>query len=81
MREPALRHPAAGAAPPDDGRVQVSEFVPDEVSLDLRMSWRGAADRISYACDLAGRLPGTFARWGRGHTLGSLASEAGNATG
>jgi hypothetical protein len=56
----------AAAAPADDGRVQFSEFVPDEVSLDLRMSWRAAADRISYACDLAGRLPVTFAAMGAG---------------
>jgi Domain of unknown function (DUF222) len=55
-----------GAAPADDGRVQFSEFVPDEVSLDLRMSWGAAADRISYACTLAGRLPVTFAAMGAG---------------
>jgi len=30
------------------------------------MSWHGAADRISYACDLAGRLPVTFAALGAG---------------
>ncbi len=57
---------AAAAAPTDDGRVQFGEFVPDEVSLDLRLSWRAAADRISYACDLAGRLPVTFAALGGG---------------
>src|SRR6202020_1924533 len=28
--------------------------------------WRAAADRISYACDLAGRLPVTFAALGGG---------------
>ncbi len=36
------------------------------MSLDLRLSWRAAADRISYACDLAGRLPVTFAALGGG---------------
>jgi hypothetical protein len=46
--------------------VQFDDFVADEVSLDLRMSWHGAADRISYACDLAGRLPVTFAALGAG---------------
>jgi hypothetical protein len=46
--------------------VQFDDFVADEVSFDLRMSWRGAADRISYACDLAGRLPVTFAALGAG---------------
>ena len=30
------------------------------------MSWHGAADRIAYACDLAGRLPVTFAALGAG---------------
>ncbi len=52
--------------PADDGRVRFGEFVADEVSLDLRLSWRAAADRISYACDLAGRLPVTFAALGGG---------------
>ena len=56
--------PAAAAA--DDGRVQFDDFVADEVSFDLRMSWHGAAERISYACDLAGRLPVTFAVLGAG---------------
>jgi len=46
--------------------VQFDDFVADEVCLDLRMSWHGAADRISYACDLAGRLPVTFAALGAG---------------
>ncbi|MGD0609337.1 MAG: DUF222 domain-containing protein, partial [Streptosporangiaceae bacterium] len=53
-------------APADEGRVRFGEFVADEVSLELRMSWRAAADRISYACDLAGRLPVTFAALGAG---------------
>ena len=56
----------SAAAAADDGRVRFSEFVADELSLDLRMSWRAAADRISYACDLAGRLPVTFAALGAG---------------
>ena len=56
----------AAAVPAEDGRVRFGEFVADEVSLDLRMSWRAAADRISYACDLAGRLPVTFAAMGAG---------------
>jgi hypothetical protein len=58
---------AAGApVPAGDGRVRFDDFVADEVCLDLRMSWHGAADRISYACDLAGRLPVTFAALGAG---------------
>jgi hypothetical protein len=66
---PATSDPAAGTGAPvpaDDGRVQFDDFVADEVCLDLRMSWHGAADRISYACDLAGRLPVTFAALGAG---------------
>ncbi|MGD0602541.1 MAG: DUF222 domain-containing protein, partial [Streptosporangiaceae bacterium] len=56
----------AAAAPADEGRVRFGEFVADEVSLELRLSWRAAADRVSYACDLAGRLPVTFAAMGAG---------------
>jgi len=58
--------PAAGPSAAGDGRVQFDDFVADEVSCELRMSWHGAADRISYACDLAGRLPVTFAALGAG---------------
>jgi len=54
------------AAPAADGRIQFSEFVADEVAADLRLTWMSAADRISYACDLAGRLPVTFAAMGAG---------------
>jgi hypothetical protein len=57
---------AAAPEPADDGRVLFDDFVADEVALDLRMSWRGAADRIFYACALAGRLPVTFAELGAG---------------
>jgi hypothetical protein len=46
--------------------VQFDDFVADEVCFELRMSWHGAADRICYACDLAGRLPVTFAALGAG---------------
>jgi len=58
--------PGEVPAPADDGRVRFDDFVADEVSYELRMSWHGAADRISYACDLAGRLPVTFAALGAG---------------
>ena len=43
-----------------------SEFVADEVSCELRLTWMNAADRISYACELAERLPVTFAALGGG---------------
>jgi hypothetical protein len=46
--------------------VPVSEFAADEVAFGLRMTWTAAAGRIAYACDLAGRLPVTFAALGAG---------------
>ena len=54
------------AAPAADGRIQFSEFISDEVALELRLTWTAAEDRMSYACDLAGRLPVTFAALGAG---------------
>jgi hypothetical protein len=60
---PAAPGPAAPAA---DGRIEFSEFISDEVALELRLTWMGTADRMSYACDLAGRLPVTFAALGTG---------------
>jgi len=76
-KEPAAQKPGAGgtaaaatssgpAAPAADGRFQFSEFISDEVAVELRLTWTGAADRMSYACDLAGRLPVTFAALGAG---------------
>jgi Domain of unknown function (DUF222) len=79
MRELALRRPAtprpvgksrpAGSSatlPSNDGRVHFSEFTADEVAMELRMTWMTAADRMSYACNLAGRLPVTYAAMGAG---------------
>ncbi|MGD0603113.1 MAG: DUF222 domain-containing protein [Streptosporangiaceae bacterium] len=63
--EAADGKPAAGK-PDADGRVQLSEFAADEVAAGLRLTWTAAADRILYACDLAGRLPATFAALGAG---------------
>src|ERR1700722_7942932 len=53
--------PAAGQQPAGDGRIQFSEFVADEVSCELRLTWMNAADRMTHACELAERLPVTFA--------------------
>ena len=36
------------------------------MACELRLTWHGAADRMAYACDLAGRLPVTFAALGAG---------------
>jgi hypothetical protein len=49
-----------------DGLGDFSEFVADEVAMELRLTWTGAADRMTYACALAGRLPVTFAALGAG---------------
>src|SRR6202044_44633 len=54
------------AAPAADGRIQFSAFISDEVACELRLTWMAAEDRMSYACDLAGRLPVTFAALGAG---------------
>jgi hypothetical protein len=70
--EPAAQMPGSGTVPvpgkqpADDGRIQFSEFISDEVACELRLTWHGAADRMAYACDLAGRLPVTFAALGAG---------------
>jgi hypothetical protein len=56
----------AGAGQANDGRVHFSEFTADEVAAELRMTWMTATDRMSYACNLAGRLPVTFAAMGAG---------------
>jgi hypothetical protein len=66
---PAAHDPAAAAKDPaaapgkpaDDGRIQFSEFISDEVACELRLTWMNAADRMTYACELAERLPVTFA--------------------
>jgi hypothetical protein len=58
--------PVGPNQPADDGRIQFSEFISDEVACELRLTWMAAEDRMSYACDLAGRLPVTFAALGAG---------------
>jgi len=58
--------PAGQGQPADDGRIQFSEFISDEVACELRLTWMAAEDRMTYACDLAGRLPVTFAALGAG---------------
>jgi len=45
----------------DCGRTKVSATVADQVSMELRQSWQSAAAQIAYACDVAARLPETFA--------------------
>jgi Domain of unknown function (DUF222) len=45
----------------DCGRTKVSATAADQVSMELRQSWQSAAAQIAYACDVAARLPKTFA--------------------
>jgi hypothetical protein len=45
----------------DCGRMKVSATAADQVSMELRQSWQSAAAQIAYACEVAARLPKTFA--------------------
>ena len=45
----------------DCGRTRVSATAADQVSMELRQSWRSVAAQIAYACEVAARLPKTFA--------------------
>ncbi len=56
LAELARRRPAAGDAG-DRGRYGFSEFAPDEVAFELRLSVPSAAGQMMYAVAVAGRLP------------------------
>ena len=43
------------------GRTKVSATAADQVSMELRQSWQSVAAQIAYACEVAARLPETFA--------------------
>jgi hypothetical protein len=58
VREFAARRPAGSAT---DSRTGFREFAADELGWDLRMSWQAAAGQMAYACQVAERLPRTFA--------------------
>ena len=60
LAELARRRPAAGD-PGDQGRYGFSEFAPDEVAFELRLSVPSAAGQMMYAVAVAGRLPRSFA--------------------
>ncbi len=60
LAELARRRPAAGDAG-DRGRYGFSEFAPDEVAFELRLSVPSAAGQMMYAVAVAGRLPASFA--------------------
>ncbi|MGH3257042.1 MAG: DUF222 domain-containing protein [Streptosporangiaceae bacterium] len=60
LAEFARRRPAAGE-PMDTGRFGFSDFAPDEVAAELRVSVQSAAGQMMYAVAVAGRLPCSFA--------------------
>ncbi len=60
MAELARRRPASGD-PGDRGQYGFSEFAPDEVAAELRLSVQSAAGQMVYAVAVAGRLPCSFA--------------------
>src|SRR5580658_3138839 len=60
LRELARRRPAAGG-PMDTGQFGFSDFAPDEVAGELRLSVQSAAGQMMYAVAVADRLPCSFA--------------------
>ena len=60
LAELARRRPASGD-PGDRGQYGFSEFAPDEVAAELRLSVQSAAGQMMYAVAVAGRLPRSFA--------------------
>jgi Domain of unknown function (DUF222) len=60
LRELARRRPPSGE-PGDTGRAGVSDFACDEVADELNLTWQSAAEQIAYACQVADRLPCSFA--------------------
>ena len=60
LAELARRRPAAGDSG-DRGQYGFSEFAPDEVAGELRLSVPSAAGQMMYAVAVAGRLPRSFA--------------------
>jgi hypothetical protein len=60
LRELARRRPP-GQEPGDTAQCGVSDFAADEVADELHLTVLSAAAQIGYACDVAGRLPRSFA--------------------
>ena len=60
LAELARRRPASGD-PGDRGQYGFSEFAPDEVAAELRLSVQSAAGQMMYAVAVADRLPCSFA--------------------
>src|SRR5579862_2814359 len=60
LAELARRRPAAGDSS-DRGQYGFSDFAPDEVAAELRLSVQSAAGQMMYAVAVADRLPASFA--------------------
>src|SRR5579863_7224356 len=60
LAELARRRPAAGDST-DRGQYGFSDFAPDEVAAELRLSVQSATGLMMYAVAVAGRLPCSFA--------------------
>jgi hypothetical protein len=60
MAELTRRRPAGGDSS-DRGQYGFSDFAPDEVAAELRLSVQSAAGQMMYAVAVAGRLPRSFA--------------------
>ena len=60
LAELARRRPASGDSS-DRGQYGFSEFAPDEVAAELRLSVQSATGQMMYAVAVAGRLPCSFA--------------------
>ena len=59
LAELARRRPATGAG--DSGQYGFSDFAPDEVAAELRLSVQSAAGQMMYAVAVEDRLPRSFA--------------------
>src|SRR5579863_8100087 len=60
LAELARRRPASGDSD-DRGQYGFSDYAPDEVAAELRLSFQSAASQMIYAVAVAGRLPRSFA--------------------
>ncbi len=65
LAELARRRPPAGG-PMDTGQFGFSDFAPDEVADELRVSVQSAAGQMMYAVAVADRLPRSFAALAEG---------------
>jgi hypothetical protein len=65
MREFAARRPDTAGGQRADG-TRFSTFAADELAAEFNLSWYSAAEQIAYSCEVAERLPKTFAALAKG---------------